>query len=297
MDTQKQYWKKAFSEQATKIRFNEFCKLFEETLDNRSLENSDTVKYLKQLLLSDDVRIVHTLPKGTELFRCRRLPHGEKKRIGAVSYDESENKLYGYDYYDSKEPPITISGAGRNNIKGTSYLYLAENEYTACVETRPNNFDILSVARFRIKKDIKVFDLSVDDNFKQFDDPERLFSATRFLSLVMASFYTPVSNETEYLIPQYISDLVRKYGFDGICYIGSMSWGKCYTIFTCGDNYVEFVDSELIVNRVPRFDLYRLNDSLSIAPQIHEKFETLTSEDIQKIKGQIIEEVRRNKNG
>lgn len=297
MDAQKQYWVNFFSEWSTKIRFNEFCKLFEETLDNRSLENSDTVKYIKQLLLSDDERIIHTLPKDTELFRCRRLPRNKENSFKAVSYDESENKLHGYDCYDSKEPPITISGAGRNNVKGVSYLYLAEDEYTACAETRPNNFDTLSVARFRIKKDLKVFDLSVDDSFKQFDDPERLFSATIFLSLVMAKFYTPVSDETEYLIPQYISDLARKYGFDGICYIGSMSKGKCYTIFTCGDNYIEFVDSELIVNHVPRFDLYRLNDSSSVVPQIHEKFETLTSEDIQKIKEQIIEEVRRNKNG
>lgn len=297
MDAQKQYWVNFFSEWSTKIRFNEFCKLFEEPLDNRSLEDSDTVKYLKQLLLSDDPRIVHILPKGTELFRCRRLPHGGEKRLRAVSYDEGKKKLHGYDCYDSKEPPITVSGAGRNNIKGASYLYLAENEYTACAETRPNNFDILSVARFRIKKDIKVFDLSVDDNFKQFDDPQKLFSATRFLSLVMARFYTPVSNETEYLIPQYISDLVRKYGFDGICYIGSMSWGKCYTIFACGDNYVEFVDSELIANYAPRFDLYRLNDASNVVPHIHEKFESVTSEDIESIKSQIIEEVRRNKNG
>lgn len=298
MDSQKQCLEKYFANWSTEFQFNDFCKVFETgTLDNKSLESTEVVKFLKKLLLSDDERLVRKLPKDTVLYRCRKLPRKRDALLDAISYDKTDELLHGFDCYGSKEPPISISGEGRNNIQGASYLYLAENEYTACAETRPNNFDLLSVAKFRIKKDLKIFDLSVDDNFNEFDEPQKLFSATKFLSLVMAKFYMPISSEKEYLIPQYISDLIRKYGFDGVCYISSMSFSRNYTLFTCGDNYVEFVDSELIRNHITKFDFYRLNDSSSVAPQIHEKFETLTSEDIQKIKGQIIEEVRRNKNG
>lgn len=289
MDTQIQCWKRYFSESNAMFNFKEFCELFEkEKLDNKELENTKVVEFLKNLLLSDDTRIVHNLPKGTILYRCRKIPKNDI--LDVISYDKNKDLLYGFDCYGSKEPPITVSGEGRNNVKGASYLYLAENEYTACAEMKPDNFDILSVAKFIIKKDLKIFDLSVDDNFKEFDEPETLQSATILLSLIMSKFYIPVSSEREYLIPQYISDLIRKYGFDGVCYISSNTFCKNYTIFTCGDNYVEFIESELVRNHIVKYELYRINDSSKIDPQIHNKFE-LNPDEIEELKKVIIKKV------
>lgn len=39
---------------------------------------------------------------------------------------------------------IGVSGAGRNNISGESYLYVASNPQTACMEIKPQFSDLES---------------------------------------------------------------------------------------------------------------------------------------------------------
>lgn len=272
--------------------FNDFTNTINsEPLDNRTLETTVVIKKFKELLVSDDARLIHTLPKDTELFRCRKFT---KNNIEKTISCDCENNLHGFDPYGSKEPPITLSGEGRNNISGASYLYLSENEYTACAEICPNNLEILSVAKFKIKNDLRIFDLSVDDNFSQYDNSDEFISTTELISLIMSSFYHPVSDEKNYLVSQYFSDLIRKYGFDGVCYLSSKSMCKNYTIFACGDNNIEFVSNELIRNHITKHDLYRINDSTRIEPQISDIIKEITAEDIETIKGKLIKAIERN---
>ena len=77
---------------------------------------------------------------------------------------------------------------------------------------------------------------------------------------------------------QYISDFIRKYGYDGICYRSSMTFNKNYTIFNCGENNIEFVESELIVNYGMTFDLHKVNDASKVLP----KESKILTEDIKK---------------
>ena len=42
----------------------------------------------------------------------------------------------GYDDINSREPILGIGSEGRNNIAGASYLYIASNPETACMEIK-----------------------------------------------------------------------------------------------------------------------------------------------------------------
>ena len=281
MDTES--LKRYFAKISTDMEFKEFQKLLKsENLDNKSLENSEVVKLLKELLACKDKQLVHSLSTGTELFRCRKLEHRDKSLDGVISYDSENDVISGSDAYNSKEPPITVSGAGRNNIRGCSYLYLAEDAYTACAEIRPNNFDIISLAKFRIKRDLKIFDLATNDKFDQYDNGKNLILATRLISWIMSAFYLPVASDREYLMSQYISDFIRKYGYDGICYRSSMTFNKNYTIFNCGENNIEFVESELIVNHGMTFNLHKVNDASKVLPKESKILTRISDEDIKK---------------
>lgn len=277
--------------------FRELYKLFNnKTIDNRTIENTKTVQIFTRMLQAGDRRLVLDLTKDTELYRCRRLPLMKEKLGNLLSYEESTNILRGLDRFDSKEPPISIAGDGRCNIRGASYLYLAEDEHTACAEICPNNYDILSLAKFKIKQNMRIFDLTVDDRFDKYNDSKDLFSPTETLSQIMQCFYTPVYDENGYSMSQYFSDLIRKYGFNGVRYLSSKTMCRNYTIFTCGENFVEFVNSEPVRNHITKLDLYRINDASKIEPKIDVKFSEFTEADAKKLKENLIAEIRRESN-
>lgn len=54
--------------------------------------------------------------------------------------------------------------------------------------------------------------------------------------------------EYDYLATQYISDRIRKAGYDGINYYGSANYGTNYTIFNSHKMFIRFVKSDIIVS-------------------------------------------------
>lgn len=297
MDDMAKWFYKYASEYNAKREFIALCELFDgQTLDNRSIENTEPIKTFIKLLMPDDKDLIYTLKKGTELYRSRKLLLTDEN-LNNISYDKVNDALCGFDSYDSKEPPITVAGDGRCNISGASYLYLAGDEYTACAEICPENFGIMSVAKFKTKQDMRIFDLTVDRNFDKYNDSKEPFSVTPIISLIMQKFYLPVTNRKEYLISQYFSDLIRKYGFNGVRYLSSKTFGSNYTIFTSGENYIEFESSQPVINHITKLELYRINDSSKIEPNAHDKFAEFTSGDIEKIKSNLSKKIRRQRNG
>ena len=84
----------------------------------------------------------------------------------------------------------------------------------------------------------------------------------------MYQFSIPVADETEYFPSQYISDLVRKHGFDGIRYKSMNSMGNCYTIFNCCEENIKFCSSEIVLAQAPKYSIYSLNRSKIIEPPV-----------------------------
>lgn len=218
------------------------------TRNNRLIENTVVVKALDTIINDESSPFCTEIEPGTILFRSRPV------NIDNLANDSSgikladETKTTGYDEYDSKEAPLSIPAPGRSNIAGMSYLYLADKEYTSCVECRPDSLDYISVAKFRVKKRLTCINFGDDQTVNVFKNFEEEYGVRpgRLITLIMWEFTKLAKKPEDYWASQYISEYVRKCGFDAIKYQSSMSSGMNYTIFNCGCNAVEFVESRIV---------------------------------------------------
>lgn len=273
-----------------KRHFNDFLKAIS-TRNNREIENTELVKKLKIMLSKDCPHFKRTIENfDKEYYRSRLLSRNEIEKANCFSIIENDKgiELHGYDAYDSKEPPIGVSGFGRNNISGSTYLYLSEDIYTCCAETRPSRFALMSVAIFNIVKPLKIIDFSKNDSVKELMDKDDQLNVGLLITLLMAEFSNPASSEDNYIATQYVSDLIRKYGYDGICYKSSLTGSKNYTIFNCSEENIKFVSSTIICNQGIKYDLYNINNGEIIATPNESGEMQLSNEDCSELKDRII---------
>ena len=141
---------------------------------------------------------------------------------------------------DLLNPPPNLAKAGRANPVGISYLYTASTRDTAIVEVRPQRDDIVTVAQFTLEKTLSFIDLR--DPYQTFtpfghDDGDLetlLYRGLPLLQHLGRELSKPVHtrhSDLEYLPSQYLCELIKSRGYDGIIY--ESSFGK-------GDNYVTF---------------------------------------------------------
>lgn len=292
IDEMRRQWVQVFLIQEARIAYTRFKALFERpNLDNKSFEESEIISLIKEILKESDDRIVTVLPKETVLYRSR-IVDTIKMLNNETTITVDEQNIKGFDKYDSKEPPINISKGGRCNPAGSSYLYLSESEYSACAEVRPMNKQILSVARFEITKDLNIVDFTAGGNFEEYNE-EKGYSVKMLLSEIFSSFMMPVYNDDEYALTQYISDFIRKYGYDGICYYSSSTAEKSYTIFNCCEDNVKFLDSKLVYNYMPQYNFYNLSDSEKLAFAENE-FSEISKKDVADLRQKICRQMRNN---
>jgi len=171
-----------------------------------------------------------------------------------------ENKEYSIT--EMGKPPIEKASDGRANPKGISYFYGASDEKTAIAETRPYKSEIISVCKFRFKGQIKLVDLRSpllsispfemdDDGLVMLHNEHMPF--LKHLSLSLSIPVLPYNKDLEYLPTQYLCELIKNKGFDGIVFKSSLG---------AGDNYVIFHDDVLVGKKV---EYYR-NDEILLNP-------------------------------
>lgn len=207
--------------------FNEFYTNFEITNLN---ENNyfyrwlvDKIRELKKL---DNIT-----PTGTIIYRSRIISDSQ---IGIECDGISIDEFRGFNDKNSREAPFGKSCGGRCNGNGISYFYGANNEYTALVEVRPCIFDFISLAKFKTKEPLKIADIM------QYTDDFEIFYKR------LNDLFSALPDDKTYKASQYISDLFRKYGFDGIKYRSSLSAGINYVIFNSTKDNLEFNESHII---------------------------------------------------
>jgi hypothetical protein len=227
---------------------------------NQAIENTKVYELLELLLSSKNCVCLETLPKGKHLFRGRRMNIDECLMLNKIQVDD-DDFIHGFDKYDSKEPPLTVPTSGRNNISGMSYLYLAAERYTACAEIKPIRGTEVSLATFKTNRALKAFNLSDNVNVKEYKDfgDKHYLSVPHLLTLIMQAFYSPVYDREGYAVTQYISDLVRKHGFDALGYRSYISQGKNYTVFNCCESNISFVSSEIVYVGQQLYDFRKIN--------------------------------------
>lgn len=240
-----------------KEAFYAFISIFKKDMEdvNKSITNTDiestTLFNALDLLLSDsNSSFCKILNKGDVFYRARIIDNRALKPTNKSGIHKSNDGIfYGFDEANSKEPPIGISPAGRNNYIGASYLYLSENAITATAEVNPMPFDLISIAKFKVNRKLRIIDFSHDASIKTLKEFEARnnISASKLITLVMQQFGSPIQKPEEYAATQYISDLIRKMGYDGIKYKSSKTGDENLTIFTCHKKYISYIDSTIML--------------------------------------------------
>lgn len=144
-------------------------------------------------------------------------------------------KFKGYDRKNCLPPPPEKAIAGRANPKGISYTYLSEDELTPIYEVRPTINQIVSIAKFKTTKKLKIYDLSSHKTNEIFP----------LLETISGKFSLPYNGmPDEYIPTQFITELIRTMEFDGIKFNSSLNEnGKNVVLF---DNNYKVLSSKLV---------------------------------------------------
>lgn len=215
-------------------------------LNDRSFFNCELLKKLKNSF--KDLECV--LSKGTVMYRARAFhnpKYGLYTRFLVYTHVADEKDVandpnvrigdlvgfLGYNAQDSFVNPNKFTvGEGRCNYKFSPCLYAADSVHVAISEIKPLVREIVSVAKIKNKKELKLIDL-------------RLCNNEWINALAMFFVQSPtLENPDAYIYTQAISAFVKKYKYDGIIYSSCQTFGGInYAIF----NYekCEAISSEL----------------------------------------------------
>lgn len=165
------------------------------------------------------------IPKSKKFFRAR------------ISSDSK-----GYQIKDMGNPPFLLAKSGRANPNGISYLYLANDIKTTLYEARASLYDYVSVGTFRLEENIRVVNLSRStyDVFRlaELESLEEVMIHGSFIDKLEHELSKPRrknDSELDYLPTQYLSELIKSMGYDGIEFRSSLnSEGYNIAIFNPG---------------------------------------------------------------
>lgn len=137
-------------------------------------------------------------------------------------------------------PPAKRASAGRANPAGIPYLYVGSDIDTAMSEVRPHPGECLTVASIAVAEDLQLVDLrnprSLITPFIM-EDTERVASLRgdiEFLERLGEELTTPVlphARAVDYIPSQYLCELIKKTGYDGVVYSSSVSEGVNLALF------------------------------------------------------------------
>lgn len=172
-----------------------------------------------------------TVSAGSKWHRARM---GAKRRA-ADFHEIGAPPQYFFEPHKDKAigaPPVGVATAGRVNRPGVSYLYLASNSETAAAEIRPHPGELVSVGMFEVNKDLRVVDLRTHDLTKLWRTDSQL-EMLEFIIAMEKIFATaaPPSNRSAYTLTQFLAEIFRRLGFDGVLFRSTVG---------DGDNLVAF---------------------------------------------------------
>lgn len=173
-------------------------------------ENRFHSKYINLEILESVLKETETIiPVGTEFYRARVA---DKK---------------GYSRKEMGAPPDDVASPGRANSKGQSCLYLCSHKETTVKEIRAHAFDYVTIATFKLNRNVRVLDLSSIVHSSPFyteNDKVAYLVNESTLSQIQNDLAKPMSrldSDLDYLPTQYISDFAKFLGYDGVKYFST----------------------------------------------------------------------------
>jgi hypothetical protein len=228
-------------------------------------EKSKIWKQYKDHLLNRNYYLLEEEAKST----LNNLLHNFKIKINQntsyyrarIGYEEKEYNLdiskviekVPFQTEKLSAPPILKSKAGRANRQGVSYLYLSSDQKTAIGEVRPHPGHYVSVGEFTSQTEINLIDLRFIDLVEYYKDSSKLnlFKLFRDLSEELSLPILPDEQEN-YLVTQFISDIIRQLGYDGILFNSSLAQGHNLVVFN--PKNFEYVDGSSRLLKITNID-------------------------------------------
>ena len=195
-----------------KSNFNRLVKYY---LQESGYSKSDIEKILNEW--TDEQKILSLMPEIYSDYDYDQTPElvkAQKKWKRYVKYK-------GWNAEDSGAPPADLIGNGRANPDHIRYLYLSEDPVTPVYEVRPIIGDTVSVAKFRLLKDVRLYDLTLDIHDIENDEVVEL---PRLYNTIGAMFSRPYNGDaSKYLPTQYIAEEIKNMDFDGLRFRSSLN--------------------------------------------------------------------------
>lgn len=243
-----------------------------DALERNCFETEPAARELVQALRAD---ISQVLAEGTEFFRGRV---GVQARLRKEPRYPQEGQCFRYLPYTGKHidrPPLALATEGRFNRARVSILYLASDTQTAVAELRPHPGHLVSTARFRLKRDLKVANFANHD-IRNFLTDNRLEDLRAILSMADV-LNVPVQPEHRslYAVTQLFSDALRAEGFEGLTFRSSVGTGTNLTCFS--SDAFELVEGSEGVQEVVSLQ-YRMEE-MRVLPRDYDQTEFLKDED------------------
>jgi len=257
------------------------------------IQYCEIFEIIDKVMGSSDGKIMkRIIPENTKFYRAREISVDDyKQNKKGISMDVNYI-VTGYDEINSKEAPIGVSSAGRNNIYGMPYLYVAEDEVTACVEIKPDVNSLISLAEFQTKVPLTVIDFSQNKEFSQETIDDCGIAIGDLITKLMFEYSRPAKSERDYRATQLMSDYFRKMGVDGICYKSFYTWKENFTFFNCHNSLIKFVSSRIIMHQYRKDVFYDINEK-KILESIDEEIAGFNNEETIKEK---LEKIRKKFN-
>src|SRR3990172_1479171 len=199
--------------------------------DRRYVRDKQAEEFLQSLRQTSTKRKL-LFKKGSILWRSQ-VGHCWEPLI---QDDEHIDDVPGPLMPERMKPLRDRAAEGRVNPKGIPYLYLATNKETAMAEVRPWIGSLISVAQFKVRRNLKVVDCSLHHNaspvfFKELTEEERLHAIWAHVDAAFSRPVSPDDQTADYVATQIIAELFKDQGYDGIVYKSALGDGYNVTLF------------------------------------------------------------------
>ncbi|MGA3169565.1 MAG: RES domain-containing protein [Chthoniobacteraceae bacterium] len=160
-----------------------------------------------------------------ELKENKRLFRGRLGRVDAAPPRGGETPL---PPEQMGAPPPKLAKAGRANPEGISFLYCALEPETAIVETGRFPGAVVSLRELRTRQPLRLADLtdrrSVLEPLATNNLADEVRNRTLLGSLgrALGEPVHPEDSSIEYIPTQYLAEVIRSVGYDGICFSSAL---------------------------------------------------------------------------
>jgi hypothetical protein len=208
-------------------RFAEFI-----TTQRRFSRDVEQTEFLEAVLQTSVLRQELVEARGI-LWRAQR-GHEMRMETGfGAGEDEEHPSPFGP---ERMKPLANRACEGRANPKGISYLYLATQEKTAVAEVRPWIGSYVSIAQFRLKRNVRIVNCVSKDRSTMIHnyEPEPEERERRVWQDIDHAFSRPVTSTddtADYAPTQVLAEFFRERALDGIAYGSSLGPGHNLALF------------------------------------------------------------------